>query len=71
MLFWHAGLVHGGSQAVHPEMTRKSYVTHYSTKSAYPRDRRALEAEPNHIEINNGFLYLDPLNPEEENRFTF
>jgi phytanoyl-CoA hydroxylase len=71
ILFWHAGLVHGGSQAVKPEMTRKSYVTHYSTKSAYPRDRRAPEAEPVYFEINNGLLYLDPLNPAEENRFTF
>jgi hypothetical protein len=71
ILFWHAGLVHGGSQAIKPEMTRKSYVTHYSTKTAYPRDRRALEVEPIHFEINKGLLYEDPLNPSEENRFTF
>jgi phytanoyl-CoA hydroxylase len=71
ILFWHAGLVHGGSQAVQPHMTRKSFVTHYSTKSAYPRDRRAPHDEPTLFEINNGILYLDPLNPDEENRFTY
>jgi ectoine hydroxylase-related dioxygenase (phytanoyl-CoA dioxygenase family) len=71
ILFWHAGLVHGGSQALKPEMTRKSYVTHYTTKSAYPRDRRAPNEDPVCFEINNGLLYLDPLNSDEENRFTF
>ena len=71
ILFWHAGLVHGGSQAIKPEMTRKSYVTHYSTKTAYPRDRRAPEEEPIYFEINKGLLYQDPLNPSEENRFVF
>ncbi len=28
-LIWHADLVHGGSPRVHPQLTRKSFVTHF------------------------------------------
>jgi ectoine hydroxylase-related dioxygenase (phytanoyl-CoA dioxygenase family) len=69
LFIWHAGLVHGGSRSIRQEMTRRSFVTHFSTTSAYPRDRRAFDVDPVTLEMSGGSLYLDPVNPEEEDRF--
>jgi len=58
VIFWHAALVHGGSPAADRRLTRKSLVSHYSTVSGYPRDRRAPDREPRRIENHGGVLYL-------------
>ena len=49
VLIWHSALVHGGSPRNDRSRTRKSIVSHYSTKEAYPFDRRHPTTEP--IEI--------------------
>ncbi len=36
ILFWHAGLVHGGSEITSKDYTRKSLVTHYCPHSGKP-----------------------------------
>jgi len=36
-LIWHANLVHGGLPITDHEATRKSFVTHYTSASAFPR----------------------------------
>jgi hypothetical protein len=36
ILFWHAGLVHGGSEITNNNLTRKSIVGHYCPKSESP-----------------------------------
>jgi ectoine hydroxylase-related dioxygenase (phytanoyl-CoA dioxygenase family) len=36
ILFWHAGLVHGGSEITNNNLTRKSIVGHYCPKSENP-----------------------------------
>jgi ectoine hydroxylase-related dioxygenase (phytanoyl-CoA dioxygenase family) len=66
---WHAALVHGGSPARNPELTRKSFVAHYSSRSAYPVDRRKPSEVPREFHYNSGVLYLDPLRPSEEDAF--
>jgi len=58
VIFWHAALVHGGSPAADRGRTRKSLVSHYSTVSGYPRDRRSPDRVPPRIEKNGGVLYL-------------
>jgi ectoine hydroxylase-related dioxygenase (phytanoyl-CoA dioxygenase family) len=58
VIFWHAALVHGGSPAADRRRTRKSLVSHYSTVTGYPRDRRAPDRVPPRIERNGGVLYL-------------
>lgn len=35
VLFWHAGLYHGGEPIRDPSRTRRSLVVHYSTRSSY------------------------------------
>jgi phytanoyl-CoA hydroxylase len=67
VFLWHATLVHGGSAGKTPGLTRKSLVTHYSTLDAYTRDRRKPDAVPDCFEINGGFVFANPLLPEEEN----
>lgn len=69
VLFWHAGLVHGGSAVIDESLTRRSFVTHYSTATAYPRDRRDPSADPVVIELNGGRVYADPHGFDEEGRF--
>jgi ectoine hydroxylase-related dioxygenase (phytanoyl-CoA dioxygenase family) len=71
VFFWHAALAHGGSHVVNPALTRKSYVTHYSSKTAYPADRRAPHKAPVVFKINGGEVFQDPGFPEEENRLPY
>jgi phytanoyl-CoA hydroxylase len=69
MFVWHAALAHGGTKVNNPNLTRKSFVTHYSSLRAYPRDRRAPEVIPRRWTWNGAHLYENPLLPEEENSF--
>lgn len=46
VLIWHSALVHGGSPRNDRGRTRKSMVSHYSTREAYPFDRRHPTGEP-------------------------
>jgi len=68
VLFWHGSLVHGGTPAI-SERTRKSFVTHYSSLSAHPLDRRFPGTNPVAFEYGGGFTYVDARRIEEENSF--
>jgi hypothetical protein len=35
VFIWHGGLQHGGDKIANPELTRKSFVVHYSTEANY------------------------------------
>lgn len=59
VFLWHAALAHGGS-AVTSERTRRSLVAHFSTRAAYPRDRRWPHLRPREIEVGGGVLYQVP-----------
>ena len=59
VFLWHSALAHGGS-AVASEQTRKSLVAHFSTRVAYPRDRRWPYVRPEAIEVGGGLLYQVP-----------
>lgn len=64
VLLWHAALAHGGSPVKNPSRTRLSFVSHYSTRAAYPRDRRAPQRRPEILHLNGGMLYrLRPPGP--------
>lgn len=66
ILIWHSALVHGGSPRNNLDLTRKSIVSHYSTSSAYPRDRRYVNRPPVVKELNGGVYYaLDDSEHEE------
>ena len=66
VFFWHACLAHMGTRTNDPERTRRSLVTHYSTTTGCPVDRRAADVEPVRLELNGGVMYRDPIHPEQE-----
>lgn len=37
VLVWHGSLCHAGAEIFNPALTRKSYVTHYTSLHAYPK----------------------------------
>ncbi|WP_224245717.1 phytanoyl-CoA dioxygenase family protein [Hyalangium gracile] len=67
---WHGSLAHQGSPQLTPGLTRKAFVTHYSTVRAYPYDRRQDGVEPKKHYLNGGVIYSNPKNPKEEDIFT-
>jgi phytanoyl-CoA hydroxylase len=71
VFFWHSALVHGGSARRNPALTRRSVVTHYSTATAYTRDRRAPHQVPTVYELNGGLVFANPTNPADEDRYSF
>jgi len=66
---WHASLAHGGSSVGDDSLTRRSFVTHYSSAAGYPRDRRSPESPPIAIKLNGGLVYGEPRWPEVEDSF--
>lgn len=69
VLIWHAALVHGGTVISNPDQTRKSFVCHYSTKTAYPTHRFAKDKQPEEVNISGGICYKHPTLIEEEDYF--
>jgi ectoine hydroxylase-related dioxygenase (phytanoyl-CoA dioxygenase family) len=67
---WHGVLAHQGSPQANPSLTRKAFVTHYSTVRAYPFDRRRDGVVPPKYYLNGGVIYGNPHRPEEEDIFT-
>ena len=69
LLIWHGALAHGGALAQDQKLTRKSYVTHYSTLQGFKHDYRAKDKEPFAYEYNGGFVYRHPFHPGEEDHY--
>jgi phytanoyl-CoA hydroxylase len=71
ILIWHGGLAHGGSIINNPEMTRKSFVCHYSTLEAQPKHRYEHHKDSSEASYYNGVaIYKDPTNPTGEDVVT-
>ncbi len=68
VLLWHGALVHGGSLTQNKERTRRSLVTHYSTKRAYTKDRRSYDKTPIEIHLNGGTYHAWQFPGHEEKR---
>jgi ectoine hydroxylase-related dioxygenase (phytanoyl-CoA dioxygenase family) len=69
VFIWHGSLAHGGSAVRDPNLTRRAFVSHYSSVTAYSRDRRSSDRPPIAKELNAGLVYGDPRWPEEEDSF--
>ena len=54
ILIWHGGLAHGGSIINNLEMTRKSFVCHYSTLEAQPKHRYEEHKDSSETSYYNG-----------------
>lgn len=62
VLIWHGGVVHEGTQVKDPNRTRKSYVTHYTSRRAYPPLHKfpdAMEAKK-YTQLNGGYVFEHP-----------
>ena len=71
ILIWHGGLAHGGSIINNLEMTRKSFVCHYSTLEAQPKHRYEHHKDSSEASYYNGVaIYKDPTNPTGEDVVT-
>lgn len=70
VFIWHGALAHSGTPVRDPSLTRRSLVAHYSTKPAYPVDRRSPEAPVVEHTYNGGVVFADPNCPEAEDSFT-
>ena len=70
VFFWHSSLAHMGTKVNEPDRTRRSLVTHYSSRRGCPVDRRAINEKPVVFEYNGGFVYRDPVRPGEEDSLT-
>ncbi len=60
VFLWHAALVHGGSPTIDKDATRLSLVAHFSSVTAYPRDRRFADLEPKLYQHAGGLIYQQP-----------
>jgi phytanoyl-CoA hydroxylase len=69
VLIWHGNLAHGGALAANPALTRKSYVTHYSTSAGFKHDYRAKDKVPFAYDYNGALVYRHPTRPEEEDHY--
>jgi hypothetical protein len=69
VLVWHAGLAHRGTPVRDRSLTRKAYVTRYSSLGGYPRDRRRSDRAPLAYEMNGGLVYEAPRWPEGQDCF--
>jgi phytanoyl-CoA hydroxylase len=47
VFLWHAGLLHGGAPVRDERVTRKSFVTHYSTRAQYTSRRASVRIRAN------------------------
>ncbi|MGA9996511.1 MAG: phytanoyl-CoA dioxygenase family protein [Pyrinomonadaceae bacterium] len=61
ILIWHAYLAHEGTEIKDPSRTRKSLVTHYTSKNSYPRLHKYPQAdETGRFYIENGGVFYYP-----------
>ncbi|MTW14101.1 hypothetical protein GM658_26150 [Pseudoduganella eburnea] len=58
VLIWHGNLIHEGTAINNPALTRKSYVTHYTSLEAYPQEHRRAKGEG--LTLNGGYAYDYP-----------
>lgn len=57
VLLWHSALVHGGMPRNDMALSRRSIVSHYTTREAYPYDRRRPHDAPLAITRHGGVYY--------------
>jgi hypothetical protein len=59
VLIWHGNLMHAGSHVNDKNLTRKSYVTHYTSLDSYPNDFK-VDDEKNRVCINGSYCFEYP-----------
>ena len=61
-LIWHGNLLHEGTKVKDQNRTRRSYVSHYTSLSAYPVDHRYVDAfeAKRYTRFSNGYSFDHP-----------
>lgn len=70
VLLWHAALAHGGDAIRNKDLTRKSFVCHYSSDKAYRHHRQSPTDEPVRRTINGADVFANPHMSDEEDVFS-
>lgn len=62
VLVWHGWVIHEGTAVRNPDLTRKSYVTHYTSMQAYPEAHKFPDAAESSrfTELNGGYVFDKP-----------
>ncbi len=62
VLIWHGWLAHEGTKTRNPDLTRKSYVTHYTSLDAYPKAHMYPDAFATQrlTHLNGGYVFDKP-----------
>jgi phytanoyl-CoA hydroxylase len=66
VLIWHGNLIHEGTAIKNPKLTRKSYVTHYTSLDSYPKAHRRPDRAG--LALNGGYAFDYPWYPRERRR---
>lgn len=69
VLIWHAALAHGGDAIRNAALTRKSFVSHYSSINAYRHHRQAPDSEPVRHIYNGADVFAHPKLQDHEDIF--
>jgi ectoine hydroxylase-related dioxygenase (phytanoyl-CoA dioxygenase family) len=82
VFLWHSALAHEGSKVKNRELTRKSFVTHYTSApsfdlevytacrlATYPEELRNPPVQPTRYCYNGAYVYGDPVHPEYDDLF--
>lgn len=65
VLIWHGNMPHTGTRVKNPELTRKSYVTHFTALPDYPDTWIPSDLESNAIRMNGGMVIDFPWSKPE------
>lgn len=62
LLIWHGWLAHEGSPVLNSQMTRKSYVTHYTSRGAHPDSFMFPDVmkKKRYTHLNGGYVFDRP-----------
>jgi len=66
VLIWHGNLIHEGTMIKNPALTRKSYVTHFTSLTGYPLAHR--REDGGGLSLNGGYAYDYPWLNESRKR---
>lgn len=69
VLLWHASLAHGGHPIQDENQTRKSFVCHYSSATAYKHHRLATGVDPVRYSYSGADVFAHPILTDQEDIF--
>lgn len=69
VILWHGALIHCGAPALNHALTRRTFVSHYSTQRGYTRDRRSYNDPAVTVSRNGGTYHAWQFPGHREGRY--